>query len=135
MSSYLFNSNKDLFRVSVLLKNITHDILQIKFQLNNSNVERIRPVLKQLFLETFQYKRSLRYQTINLLWVSVWNPSKFSVWNGSFATNLLLDFSMISLTMILRCVFQEWVYGRVSNCEELVWSVKGYGGAEKNICI
>ena len=30
--------------------------------------------------------------------------------------------------------FQEWVYGRVSNCEELVGSVKGYRGAEKNIC-
>jgi len=30
--------------------------------------KRIRPVLKQLFLETFQYKHSLRYQTINLLW-------------------------------------------------------------------
>ena len=27
-----------------------------------------------------------------------------------------------------------WVYGMVFNCEELVWSVKGYGGAEKNIC-
>ena len=63
----------------VFLKNFTHHIPQIKFQLNNSNAERIRPLLKLLFLETFQYKRSLKCQTINLLCVSVLHPSKFSM--------------------------------------------------------
>ena len=71
MSPYLFNSNKDLFRVSALLKNITHDILQIKFQLNNSIAESGGQALKRLLLETFYLELSLRFKTINLLLVSV----------------------------------------------------------------
>ena len=89
------------------MKSFAYDILQIKFQLNNSNAERIRPVLKQLFLETFQYKRSLRYQTINLLLVSVWNPSQFRM-NRKFCYQFAIRFSVISMTRILRYVLHAW---------------------------